>query len=64
MKRLHLSRKNKKIFGVCGGIGETYDVDPNLIRILVVFLALATGLIPMILTYIAARLILPKPEQV
>ena len=64
MRRLHLSTKNKKIFGVCGGIGETYDVDPNLIRILVVFLALATGLVPMILTYIIARLILPKPEQV
>ena len=63
MRRLHLSTKNKKIFGVCGGIGETYDVDPNLIRILVFFLALATGILPMVLTYIVARLILPKGEQ-
>jgi phage shock protein C len=62
MKRLHLSRTDKKIFGVCGGIGETYDVDPNLIRIITVFLALVTGVLPIVLTYIAARLLLPKGE--
>jgi phage shock protein C len=63
MKQLHLSRKNKKISGVCGGIGETYDIDPNVVRLLAVFLGLATGLIPMVVTYIAARLLLPWPEQ-
>ena len=62
MRRLHLSLTNKKIFGVCGGIGETYDIDPNLIRIIVFFLAVATGILPMVLTYIVARLILPKGE--
>jgi phage shock protein C len=62
MKRLHLSRTDKKIFGVCGGIGETYDVDPNLIRIITVFLALVTGILPLVLTYIAARLLLPKGD--
>ncbi len=64
MRRLHLSRKNRKISGVCGGIGETYDLDPNVIRLLVVFLGLATGIIPMAITYIVARLLLPWPEQV
>jgi phage shock protein C len=59
MKRLHRSRTDKKIFGVCGGIGETYDIDPTLIRIIVVFLALATGLLPMVITHIVARLIMP-----
>lgn len=59
MKRLYRSRTDKKIFGICGGIGETYNLDPNLVRIIVVFLALSTGLIPMIITYIVARLLLP-----
>jgi phage shock protein C len=63
MKRLHLSRKNHKISGVCGGIGETYDIDPNLVRLVAVFLALVTGLVPLLVTYIAARLLLPWPEQ-
>jgi phage shock protein C len=62
MKQLHLSRTDKKIFGVCGGFGETYNLDPNLIRILVVFLALVTGVLPMVLTYLAARLLLPKGD--
>ena len=63
MKRLRLSKTNKKIFGVCGGFGEAYDIDPTLIRIIVVFLALATGLLPMIITYIIARLIMPPANQ-
>jgi phage shock protein PspC (stress-responsive transcriptional regulator) len=63
MKRIYRSRTNKKIFGVCGGIGEAYDIDPTLIRIIVVFLALATGLLPMIITYVVARLIMPEANH-
>jgi subtilisin family serine protease len=33
MKRLHVSETNKKILGVCGGIAETYDIDPTLVRL-------------------------------
>lgn len=64
MKRLHLSKTNKKIFGVCGGIGETYDIDPTLIRLIVVFLCLATAIVPIAATYIVAWLIMPPPESV
>lgn len=37
MKKLHKSKTDKKIAGVCGGIAETYDIDPTLVRI--IFLA-------------------------
>lgn len=60
MRRVYRSRTDKSIFGVCGGTGEAYNIDPNIIRILVVFLGLATGLIPMVITYIVARLIMPS----
>jgi phage shock protein C len=60
MKRLHLSRTDKKIFGVCGGIGETYDVDPTLVRLIVVFLCFATAIVPVGLTYLIAWAIMPK----
>ena len=60
MRRLHLSKKEKKIFGVCGGIGETYDIDPTLIRLALVFLCLASGIIPLLVTYIIAWVIVPK----
>ena len=60
MKKLYLSKKNCKIFGVCGGIGETYNIDPTLVRLALVFLCLATGIAPLLLTYFIAWIIVPK----
>ena len=60
MRRLHLSRKDSKIFGVCGGIGETYDIDPTLVRLALVFLCLATAVVPLLVTYVAAKFIIPS----
>ncbi len=60
MKRFYLSQKDKKIGGVCGGIGETLDIDPTLIRLAFVFVALATVIVPVIVTYIVAWMIIPK----
>lgn len=62
MRRLHLSTTNKKIFGVCGGIAETYDIDPTLIRLIVVFLCFITAILPITLTYLVAWLIMPPSE--
>ena len=59
MKRVYRSRTDKMIFGIGGGIGEAYNFDPNLLRILVVFLGLATAVLPLIVTYIVARFLLP-----
>jgi phage shock protein C len=63
MKRIYRSRADKKIFGICGGIGETYNIDPNVVRIVVVFLCFLTGLIPLIVTYVVARLLLPEADH-
>jgi phage shock protein C len=60
MKKLYLSKTDKKILGVCGGVGETYDVDPTLIRLATVFLCLATGVLPLAVTYVAAKYIFPE----
>ena len=64
MRKLYLSKTDKKICGICGGIGETYDVDSTLIRLALVFLCLATGIIPVLLTYLIAWIIIPeKPAE-
>jgi len=60
MRRLYLSQKDKKIFGICGGIGETYDIDPTLIRLSLVFLCFVTAVIPVVFTYLIAWLIIPQ----
>jgi len=43
-RRLHLSSKDRKIAGVCGGLGEWLEIDPAFIRVAFVLLALACGL--------------------
>ena len=64
MRKLYISKKDRKIFGICGGIGQTYDIDPTLIRLIVVFLCIATAILPVVLTYLAAWIIVPeKPTE-
>ncbi|HPS42079.1 MAG TPA: PspC domain-containing protein [Anaerolineaceae bacterium] len=35
-KRLYRSRTDRKIAGVCGGLGEYFNFDPTLVRLLFV----------------------------
>jgi phage shock protein PspC (stress-responsive transcriptional regulator) len=65
MKKIYLSRTDKKICGVCGGLAEYYETDSSLVRIFVIFIALITAIIPAMITYILAAMIIPhKGEQV
>lgn len=57
-KRLYLSRKDKKLAGVCGGIAEYMEVDPTIIRLGWVLFSLAGG--AGILGYVIAMLIIPQ----
>lgn len=57
-KKLYRSQSNRKVAGVCGGIGEYLNLDPTVIRliwVLLVFFA-GTGL----LAYLIAALIIPE----
>ena len=60
-KRLYKSNSNKVIDGVCGGIGEYFNIDPTLVRLAwVVFCALGgSG----VLAYIVAALIIPRNPE-
>lgn len=59
-KRLYRSETNKVFSGVCGGIGEYFEVDPVLVRVVTVILALSTGVA--FIAYIAAWIIVPQRE--
>ena len=60
MKRLHRTRTDKKIAGVCGGIGEYLDVDPTVVRLVAVIAGLATGIVPFFVGYVIAWIIVPE----
>ena len=63
MRRLYRSKKERLLGGVCGGIGQYYDTDPNLIRILWVVLTLLSVGIGVI-AYIVAWILIPEePEE-
>ena len=56
-KRLYKSRTNRVLCGVCGGIGEYLNIDPTIIRLLIVLLGCTvTGLI----AYLVAAIIIPE----
>ena len=57
-KRLYRSRESRMIAGVCGGLGEYFDMDPTIVRLIVVAAALAAG--GGILAYILAWIIVPE----
>ena len=57
-KRLYRSRSNKVLWGVCGGLGEYFGVDPVIVRVIFVIFALATGGAA-ILAYIILAIVVP-----
>lgn len=57
-RKLYRSSRNCMIAGVCGGLGEYFNIDPTIVRLGAVVLALAAG--GGVLAYIIAALIIPK----
>jgi phage shock protein C len=57
-RRLYRARRDRILFGVCAGLGEYFDVDPVLIRLVFVIISLAGG--AGVLAYIILAIILPE----
>jgi len=56
-KKLYKSIMDKKIDGVCGGIGEYFEMDSTIVRIAwVIFACLGAG----VLAYIICMLVIPR----
>lgn len=63
MKKLHRSRTDRKIAGVCGGLGEYLDVDPTIVRLLAIVFGIATGIFPFLIGYIIAWFVVPERTE-
>jgi phage shock protein PspC (stress-responsive transcriptional regulator) len=59
-KRLYRSSDQKIFLGVCGGLGEYFDIDPTLVRILFVVGTLVAG--SAIVLYVVLALIMPAED--
>ncbi len=53
-----LVKRDKKIFGVCGGLGHYFDMDPTVVRaiFLIAIVIFGTGL----LLYIILAIVMPS----
>ncbi len=53
------------IAGICGGLAEMFSIDSTLIRLAMVFVGTATGILPMVAAYIVGWIIIPvaPPQQ-
>lgn len=60
MQKLYRSKTDKVISGVLGGLGERYDIDPTVLRLAFLALALLTGIFPGVVFYVGAILIVPQ----
>lgn len=58
MKKLFRSRRDRKISGVCGGIGEYFNIDPTIIRL--AWALFAFTFVGIIAYFVAAAII---PEE-
>ena len=58
-KRLYKSKENKVFSGVIGGIGEYFGIDPVILRVVWVGIVIFTALLPGIVVYLIASLIVP-----
>ncbi len=66
-KRLYRARADRMIAGVCGGLGQYFNVDPVLVRLGFIFLGLPAGIgliAYLILAIVVAERPLGEPEPV
>lgn len=61
-KKLYKSRTDKKLDGVCAGVGEYLDIDPTVIRLVWVLATAFAG--AGLLAYIVAAIIMPRKPEV
>lgn len=57
-KKLYQSRTDRKIAGICGGLGEYFGIDPTLVRLLFVLGLVFVG--GTLLAYIILAIVIPQ----
>lgn len=60
IKRLYLSSTDIKIAGVCGGIAEYFELDPTLVRLAWLLVTVLSGVVPGVIAYLVAAIVMPK----
>ena len=60
VRQMYRSKDNRIIAGVCAGIAEYAELDPTLVRLLWAGITIFTAVIPGVLVYLIAWIIMPE----
>ena len=60
---LRLSRRHRKIAGVCGGLAEWLGWDPTVVRFLYILVSVLSAAFPGILVYLILWLVVPRAPK-
>lgn len=61
-KQLYRSEKDSKLFGVCGGFAEYFNIDSTLVRVIWIICSLIWGI--GLIAYLLCALIMPKESEI
>ena len=59
-KTLYRSRNNRMVGGVCAGLGEYLGIDPTVMRLLFVFVAILGWIAPAVIVYLVMLFVIPE----
>jgi len=59
VRKLQRSLSDRRVAGVCGGLGEYFEIDPVVFRLLFVLACLPGG-IPGLLAYLICWIVIPE----
>lgn len=63
MRKLYKSRTDRKLCGICGGLGNFLKIDPTIIRLITIFIGILTGLFPILIAYFIGCLVIPQEPK-
>ncbi|HET7522027.1 MAG TPA: PspC domain-containing protein [Bacillales bacterium] len=63
MKKLVRSRRDRKIAGICGGLGEFLHIDSTVVRLIFVVVFIFSLFFPLGLLYIIGIFVIPKEDD-
>ncbi|MFC2076000.1 PspC domain-containing protein [candidate division KSB1 bacterium] len=61
-RRLIRVASERKILGVCGGVGLYFNVDPTVVRLVWIVVTMFGGIFPGVILYFVAGLIIPDEK--
>jgi phage shock protein C len=64
MKRLYRTQHDRKLTGVCGGLGKYLNIDPTVVRIIALLLIIPTAFFTVPIAYLVATFLIPNEQDI